>query len=104
MGFANVRSENTVRSSNHRLNYKIENLHTDVAYCCIIATTTKLDHVSLFLESKKTFLIRLHSSTIVYTRLVTHLHSSSDFVKKGVGADTAWVSISKPKQLIKFFI
>ena len=51
----NVRSENTVRSSNHKLNYKIENLHADAAYCCIIATTTKLDHVSLSLESKKTF-------------------------------------------------
>ena len=31
-------------------NYKIENLHTDVACCCIIATTTKWDQVPLFLE------------------------------------------------------
>ena len=55
----------------------MENLHTDVAYCCIIATTTKRDHVSLFLVSKKNFLIRLHSSTFVYTRLVTRLHLST---------------------------
>ena len=52
MGFANVRSENTVMSNNNRWNYKIENLHTVVAYCCIIATTRKWDHVSLFLESR----------------------------------------------------
>ena len=52
MGFANVRTENTVMSNNNRRNYKIENLHTVVAYCCIIATTRKWDHVSLFLESK----------------------------------------------------
>ena len=52
MGFANVRTENTAMSNNNRWNYKIENLHTVVAYCCIIATTRKWDHVSLFLESK----------------------------------------------------
>ena len=43
---------------------------------------TKWDHVSLFLESKKLFLIRLHLPTLVqwlvYTRLVTRLHSPSD--------------------------
>ena len=66
-----------MRTSNHRYNYKIENSHTDVAYCCIIATTTKWDHVPLFLESKKNFLIRLHSSAFVYTHLVTCLHSST---------------------------
>ena len=59
MGFANVRREN---------------LHTDVGYCCIIATTRKWGHVSLFVESKYNVLIRLHSSTFVYTRL----HSFSD--------------------------
>ena len=53
-------------------------MHTDVAYRCTIATATKWSHVSLFLESKKKFMIRLHSSTFVYTRLVTRLHSSSD--------------------------
>ena len=81
MGFANMRNENIVKSSNHRLNCKIENLHTDVAYWCIIATTTKWDHVSLFLESKKKFLIRLHSSTFVCdssTLVYTRLHLSSD--------------------------
>ena len=31
MGFANVRSKNTVTSNNNRWNYKIEKLHTDVA-------------------------------------------------------------------------
>ena len=56
-------------------------------YCCIIATTTKWDHVSLFLESKKNFwfvYICLHSSsdssTLVYIRLhssETGLHSST---------------------------
>ena len=45
MGFANVRSENIVRSNNHRKNYKIEKLHSYMAYYCIIATTTKWDHV-----------------------------------------------------------
>ena len=81
MGFANMRSENIVKSNNHRLNYKIENLHTDVAYWCIIATTAKWDHVSLFLESKKKFLIRLHSSTFVCdssTLVYIRLHLSSD--------------------------
>ena len=70
--------------------YKIENSHTDVAYCCIIATTRKWDYVSLFLESKKKkkfdssalVYICLHSitesSTLVYTRLVARLHSFSD--------------------------
>ena len=52
MGFANARRENTVMSNSNRLNYKIENVHTDVACCCKIATTTKLDSESLFLESK----------------------------------------------------
>ena len=72
MGFANVRSENTVMSNNNRKNYKIENLHTDVAYCCIIARTRKWDHMSLFLESTLVH-ICLHSSsdssTLVYIRL-----------------------------------
>ena len=77
MGFANVRSGNIVRSSNHRWNYKIKNSDTDVAYCCISATTTKWDQVSLFLESNKKFLIHLHSSTFVCTRLLTRLHSST---------------------------
>ena len=45
------------------INYKIGNMHTDVAYCCIIVTTTKWGHVSLFLESKKKFMILLHSSS-----------------------------------------
>ena len=77
MGFVNVRSENIVMSNNNRQNCQIEKLHTDVAYCCVIATR-KLDHVSLFLESKYSstlIYIRLHSSrdssTFVYTRLVT---------------------------------
>ena len=52
MGFANGSIENTVMSINNRWNYKIENLYTDVVYCCIIATTRKWSHVSLFLESK----------------------------------------------------
>ena len=51
-----------------------------MAYCCIIAITRKWDHVSLSLESKQNFLIRLHPSGFVYTRLLTHLHSST-FVK-----------------------
>ena len=69
-------------------NYKIENLHTDVAYWCLIATA-KWDHVSLFLESMKIFLdsstlvyicrnSSSDSSTLVYTRLVTRLHLSSE--------------------------
>ena len=62
MGFANVRNEN---------------LHTDLAYCCIIATTRKWDHVSFFVESKKKLLIRLLWSTFVNTRVVTRLHSST---------------------------
>ena len=33
--------------------------------------------VSLFLKLRKSFLIRLHSSTFVYTRLVTRLHLST---------------------------
>ena len=49
----------------------------NVAYCFSITITKKWDHVSLFLESKNNFLIRLHSSTFVYTRLVTRLHSST---------------------------
>ena len=65
-------------------NYKIENLHTDVAYWCLIATA-KWDHVSLFLESKKNF---FDSSTLVYiclnsssdssTLVYTRLHLSSE--------------------------
>ena len=51
-------------------------------YCCIIATATKWEHVSLFLESKKSFLIRLDSSIFVYTRLVTRLHSSTRLVTR----------------------
>ena len=47
-----------------------------MAYCCTI-TTTKWNHVSLFLESKKKkSLIRLHSSAFINSRLVTRLHSS----------------------------
>ena len=80
MGFANVRS---ARSYNNRQNYKFEKLHTDMAYCCINTTTTKCDHVSLFVGSKKVFLIRLHSSTFVYTRLhsPTFVCDSSIFVQ-----------------------
>ena len=62
-----------------------ENLHTDVACCCIIATTIKWDHVSLFRLQSSTFVysrlvIRLHLSTLVYIRLhasVTRLHLSA---------------------------
>ena len=43
--------------------------------------TTKLkismSHVSIFLELKKTIMIRVHSSTFLYTCLVTPLHSST---------------------------
>ena len=53
-----------------------------MAYCCTI-TTTKWNHVSLFLESKKKkfdsptlFCIYLHSSAFINSRLVTRLHSS----------------------------
>ena len=45
MGLGKVRSENTVMNNN-RKNYRIENLHTDVAYCCIIAAKRKWDHMS----------------------------------------------------------
>ena len=47
-----------------------------MAYCCIIATARKCGHCSLFLKSKKIFLIRLHSSASISTPLVTRLHSS----------------------------
>ena len=43
----------------------------------MIETTTKWDHVPIFLKIKKNILIRLHSSTFVYTRLGTRLHSST---------------------------
>ena len=52
MGFANARGENIVMSNNNRWSYKIDNFHTDVAYCCIIVAARKLGHVYLFLESK----------------------------------------------------
>ena len=52
MGFAKVKGEKTVMSNNDRCNYEIESLHSDVAYCCIIATTKTRGHVPLFLESK----------------------------------------------------
>ena len=48
MGFPNVKSENNVTSNNH-----IENCHTYVADCCIIATTTKWDRVHFFWNQKK---------------------------------------------------
>ena len=51
-------------------------MHIDLAYWCIIATTTKWDNMQLFLKSKKNFFIRLHSSIFVYTCLVTRLNSS----------------------------
>ena len=62
-----------------------ENLHTDVACCCIIAATIKWDNGSLFRLQSSTFVysrlvIRLHSSTLVYIRLhasVTRLHLSA---------------------------
>ena len=76
MGFANVRRKNFLRSNNHRQNYKIENLHTDVAYCYLIATRTKRGHVSLFLESKKKILSRLHLSTFLSICLMIRPHSS----------------------------
>ena len=76
-GFANVRSGNIVRNNNHRWNYKIENPHTDVAYCCI--NSRIMCHS--FWNQRKIFLIRLHWSTFVYTRLnsrlATCLHSST---------------------------
>ena len=75
MGFVNAGSENTLMSNNNRWNYKIENVHTDTACRCIIATTNgAMYHYGI----KKTILILLHSSTFVYTRQVTHQHSSSD--------------------------
>ena len=44
-----------------------------VAYCCILATTRKWDHVSLFLFTCHLFkfLICLYFYTFVYTRFVT---------------------------------
>ena len=48
-----------------------------MAYYCKIAAATKWHHVSLFLESKKKNLIRLHSPKIVYTHLVTRLRLST---------------------------
>ena len=53
---------------------------------CIISAIKKWDHLSPFLQSNKNILIRLHSSALVCTRLVTRLHSptfvcdSSSFV------------------------
>ena len=72
MVLVNVRRENILRSNNHRWNYKIENLHTDVA-CCY--NSNKMGLCVTFSGIKgKTF----DSCTLVYTRLVTSLHSSSD--------------------------
>ena len=98
MGFANVRSEDIVRSNNYRQNYKPENLHTDVAYSCIITTfsgikekkfdSSTLVYICLHSSSDSSTLVywlvctrlyslvtRLRSS--VYTRLVTCFHSST---------------------------
>ena len=56
-------------------------MHTFVVYCCILATTTKWDHVSLFQIFDPSTLVYIclqsssDSSTLVYIRL---LHSSSD--------------------------
>ena len=48
-------------------------MHTYEAYCCILATTRKWDHVSLFLFTCHffIFLICLYFYTFVYIRLVT---------------------------------
>ena len=73
MGFPNVKSENNVTSNNH-----IENCHTYVADCCIIATATKWDQVHFFWnQKKKKKLVRLHSSTFVNTHLATCLYLST---------------------------
>ena len=77
MGFTNVRSDNILRSNNHRYSYKIENLHEP----CVTFSGIKgknydsstLVYICVYLSSD--------SSTLLYIRLwfvYISLHSSSD--------------------------
>ena len=77
MGFANGRSDNILRSSNHRYNYKIENLYVR----CITFSGIEENNY----DSSTLVYICLHLSsdftTLVYIRLwlvYISLHSSSD--------------------------
>ena len=65
MGFANVRSDNILRSNNHRYSYKIENLYEP----CVTFSGIKGKKY----DSSTLVYIYLHlssdSSTLVYIRL-----------------------------------
>ena len=87
-----MRTRITLNTETFYGGYKIEKLHTDVAYCRIIATTKKWSHVTFVTcvtvslakvkmsDSSTIVYICLYasndSSTFVYIRLVTCLHSS----------------------------
>ena len=77
MGFANVKSDNILRSNNHRYNYEIENFYEP----CLTFSGIKENNY----DSSKVVNISLHlssdSTTLVYISLwlvYISLHSSSD--------------------------
>ena len=87
MGFTNVRSDNILRSNNHRYSYEIENLYEPCVIFSGIKVYITLVYICLHLASD--------SSTLIYIRLwlvYSGLHSSSDSSV-----------FSKQIQLIKFY-
>ena len=77
MGFANVRSDNILRSNNLRYNYKIENLYEP----CVTFSGIKENNYDSSTLVYNSLHLSSDSTTFNYTRLwlvCISLHSSSD--------------------------